>query len=89
MIVWDAIKEMREKSKRNDTFSFTFMSCNMTKGESDGVIRVMHGRFLSRESQKHHKDAELVERYIDLDTMEIRHFYQPLLMTYNGEKVTL
>jgi len=26
---------------------------------------------------------------MNLDTMQTRRFYQPLLMTFNGEKVTL
>lgn len=80
---------MRELSDRNRTFQFTFMSCNLSKAYSDGVVHVERGRLLSRESNDKHCDAEFVERYINLDTMEVRHFYQPLLMTFNGTKVTL
>ena len=32
---------------------------------------------------------EIVEAYIDLETMQCRRFYQPLLMFFNGEKVVL
>lgn len=89
MDLYDAIDEMRRLSKRNIPFGFTFMSCNQTSGTSEGVIEVRHARLLSREDSHHHKDAEMVERYLNLDTMETRHFYQPLLMTFNGEKTTL
>lgn len=80
---------MRRLSEAGETFSFTFMSCNLADGYSEGVVEVMHGRLLSREVGRYHARAEYVERYINLDTMKVRRFYQPLLMTFNGEKVTL
>ena len=89
MDVYEAIHKMRALSAEGKSFQFTFMSCNLTEGRSDGVVEVLHGRLLSRESSAHHKDAEFVERYINLDTAEPRHFYQPLLMTFNGQKLTL
>ena len=89
MNIWDAIHKMRELSERGLSFSFTFMSCNLTDGTSEGVVEVMHGRLLSREVERHHKSADYVERYINLDTLKTRRFYQPLLMTFNGEKVTI
>ncbi len=80
---------MRDKSKRGESFSFSFMSCNLTNQSSHGVVEVLNGRLLSRESVKYHKNAEIIERYINLDTMEVKHFYQPLLMTYNGVKISM
>lgn len=65
------------------------MSYNSQSGTSDGVVEVRNGRFLSREVKERHRDAEIVERYINLDTMEIRRFYQPLLMVFEGVKLTL
>ena len=89
MNVWDAIHEMRRLSEKGISFSFSFMSCNLSDGTSEGVVEVLHGRLLSREVERYHKDADIVERYINLDTMKPRRFYQPLLMTFNGEKVTI
>ncbi len=89
VIIWDAIAQMRERSGRGESFSFAFMSCNRTEGSSEGIVEVRHGRLLSREDTRHHKDADIVERYINLDTMQVRHFYQPLLMIYNGEKIQM
>lgn len=89
MDLYEAINQMREMTKENKPFSFSFMSCNTTAQESEGVIEVMHARLLRRQSKDYHRDAEMVEKYLDLDTMQARQFYQPLLMTFNGEKVTL
>ncbi len=79
---------MRELSKAGKDFSFTFMSCDTTRGRSEGIVEVLHGRLLKRE-KKDVKDGDIIERYINLDTMESRRFYQPLLMTFNGENVTM
>ena len=84
-----AIKQMRHLSKDNIPFSFAFMSYNSTKQSSDGVIYVRRARLLKREKIENHKYAECVEAYIDLDTMQCRRFYQPLLMFFNGEKISL
>lgn len=65
------------------------MSCDRTRNTSEGVVEVLHGRLLSRELGEKYQDADIIERYMNLDTMQTRRFYQPLLMTFNGEKVTL
>lgn len=80
---------MRRLSKLKIPFSFTFMSCNLSDGKSDGIIEVKKARLLQRQSEKYHKHADIVEKYMDLDTMTARQFYQPLLMTFNGIQVIL
>ena len=89
MDLYLALKEMRRLSAEKTPFSFSFMSCNLTSNSSEGVITVRRARLLKREHVKHHKNAEIVEAYLDLDTMESKRFYQPLLMTFNGQKVVL
>lgn len=89
MDLYDAIKEMRRLSSEGKSFSFTFMSYNSSKGTSEGIVSVQHGRLRKRERAEFHADAEMVEAYTDLDTMADRRFWQPLLMTFNGEKVIL
>ncbi|WP_339751127.1 hypothetical protein [Algoriphagus aquimarinus] len=34
-------------------------------------------------------NADYIEEYIDLDTMEHRRFYHPGLMTFNGKRLEL
>ena len=89
MKVYEAIREMRRLTEEGKPFSFSFMSYNSDKGTSDGIVEVRHARLRKRESAKHHRYSEYVEAYLDLDTMEPRRFYQPLLMTFNGEKTVL
>lgn len=89
MIIWDAIETMRRLSAEGKSFSFSFMSCDRSKERSEGIVEVIHGRLKSRERADKHQDADIIERYINLDTMEVRRFYQPLLMTFNGENVSM
>lgn len=89
MDLFDAIHEMRRLSKEGKPFSFSFMSCNLSKGSSDGIVEVRRAKLISRESKAYHVNADFVERYMDLDTKEPRHFYQILLLTFNGQTVTL
>lgn len=89
MDLYEALKSMRKMSVSGESFSFTFMSYNSTNQHSDGIINVRRARLLKREKLENHKHAEIVEAYINLDTMECRRFYQPLLMIFNGEKVVL
>lgn len=87
MNLFDAIKRMRELSRQNESFAFSFMSYNETAQKSDGIIEVRRARLRARTQAAHHRNAEIVEEYIDVDTGEARRFYQPLLMSLNGQKV--
>jgi hypothetical protein len=89
MKVFDAINQMRELSKKKIPFSFSFMSCNATLQTSDGIVEVRHARLRARAQEAHHANAESVEEYLNIDTGEPRRFYQPLLMSFNGQKVEL
>nr|DAN86125.1 MAG TPA: hypothetical protein [Caudoviricetes sp.]DAS26244.1 MAG TPA: hypothetical protein [Caudoviricetes sp.] len=87
MQLFEAIRRMRDLSKQELTFSFSFMSYNESAQRSEGIIEVRHARLRARTQEAHHRNAEIVEEYINIDTGEPRRFYQPLLMTFNGQKV--
>lgn len=89
MNVYEAIEKMRKLSAAGESFSFTFMSYNSSAGKSDGIVEVRHGMLRTRQSADYNKNAEYMESYIDLDTGEYRQFWQPLLMTFEGEKTIL
>lgn len=89
MNVYEAIEKMRKLSAAGESFSFTFMSYNSSAGKSDGVVEVRRGMLRARQSTDYNKNAEYMESYIDLDTGEYRQFWQPLLMTFEGEKTIL
>ena len=87
MNVYEALAEMRRLSEEDRSFSFSFMSYNSSAGRSEGIVEVRHARLRARAQDTHHRHAEIIEEYIDIDTGRARHFYQPLLMSFNGEKV--
>ena len=89
MNVFEAIKRMRELTEDGKSFSFSFMSYDSSRGKSDGVIYVRNAKLRKRESLEHHRYADMIEAYTDLDTMEPRRFYHTLFMTFNGEKLYL
>lgn len=89
MQLYDAINEMRRLSLEGQPFSFSFMSYNSSAGTSDGIVYVRQARTMARERLEFNRNAEQQERYMDLDTMQPRRFWHPLLMTLNGEKVTI
>ena len=89
MNVYEALTEMRRMSEQDICFSFSFMSYNPTKGTSDGIVYVRRGVLRHREVKEHNRNADLIEAYLDLETGEPRRFYQPLLMTFNGQKLIL
>lgn len=89
MNVYEALAEMRRLSEEGSSFSFSFMSYNPTKGTSDGIVYVRRGTLRHREAKEHNRNADLIEGYTDLETGEPRRFFQPLLMTFNGQKLIL
>lgn len=89
MNVYEAISEMRRKSDKGESFEFSFMSYNPSSGKSEGVVYVRKGILRHRETIEHNRNADLIEAYTDLETGGQRRFYQPLLMSFNGEKTIL
>jgi hypothetical protein len=89
MTVFEAITEMRRISKTDGEFSFSFMTYSRDKRHSSGVRYVSRARLnkQSREGEKELSDYML--NYVDLDTGLYRNCYQPLLMTFNGNTLTL
>lgn len=89
MDLYSAIHEMRELTKKEVPFSFTFMSYDRTRGRSSGIVSVRRAKLRPRGKEKYNEFAELQEEYLDLDTNEPRRFWHPLLMTFNGKKVSI
>ena len=87
--LFDVIHEMRRLTREGIPFSLTYMSYNETKGTSDGIIHVRSAKLRARERKEFNRNAEDQEAYLNLDTNEPRRFWHPLLMDFNGEKVTL
>ena len=80
---------MRNISQQGGEFSFSFMSYSETEGKSHGIVDVQRARLGHRIGNEKNVNAEIMERYVNLDTGEARWFYQPLLMAFNNKKVEL
>ncbi|MCL2597285.1 MAG: hypothetical protein FWD66_06455 [Paludibacter sp.] len=91
MKVFEAIHQMREMSKREQPFSFSFMSFSRTKQTSDGIVNVNRGLLRRRPAKDHSRSQyePLMENYYDLDAQADRRFWQMLLLSFNGQTVEL
>lgn len=83
-----AIQRMRDLSEKGIPFSFGFIKCNLTTGTSDGYKVV--NKALLRKGYKDNQSSKsnVLIAYTDYDNAESdRHFYLPLLMMFNGNKI--
>ena len=81
--VYEALKQMRKLSDNNIPFSITYASCNLSKGESDGVKSISKVKLrVGLSTDKGIKSQSLIG-YIDIDSNKQRWFYLPLLLTFN------
>ena len=81
--VYDALKQMRKLSNDNIPFSISFLSCNLSKGTSDGVKTIAKAKLRTGLSIENGIKSQSLIGYIDLDTDKQRWFYLPLLLTFN------
>lgn len=89
MEVYEAINQMRARSERGESFSFSFMSYSYERRKSDGVIKVLHARLRKQSRKENNRFADYMLNFIDLDTMEYGMCWQPLLMEFDGHELEL
>ena len=89
LTVYDAIEQMRKISKAKGFFSFSFMSYSETKQESSGVVEFSKARLTASDKEEFNKNHDVMLNFVDLMTGEPKRCYQPLLMTFNGQKLEL
>jgi len=89
LTVYDALKQMRRRSANDQPSSFSFMSYNRKQQSTHGIVEVRRGILKRRTKEATFDNTEIIEEYIDLDTLEHRRFYQPTLLTFNGQKLSL
>lgn len=86
--VYDAIRQMRQISKKQGSFSMVFMSLSRSRGTSDGIVEIRNARLRPQDAPGS-KYGDYMLNYVDLDTGEANHMWQPLLMYFNGQKIRL
>ena len=89
MKLYDAINKMRQLTAEGKSFSMSFMSFNSSEHKSEGVVEVERARLRKKADAKTYRNADFLIPYEDLDRGEARQFYLPLLMVFNGEKITI
>ena len=82
--VYDALKQMRKLSNDNIPFSFSFVSCNLTKGTGGEVKTITTAKLRTGLSLEKGIKSQSLIGYIDLETNKQRWFYLPLLLTFNN-----
>ncbi|MEI6865788.1 hypothetical protein [Flavicella sp.] len=87
----DALRCMRELSEVNIPFALGFFRCSTTMNSSEGGYKVVRKAILRRGYRDNQSNkSDVLIAYIDYDdraTDKNRHFYYPLLMMFNGQKV--
>lgn len=87
MTVYEAIHKMRQLSEKGQAFAFSYMSYSLTRGESHGEVEVEHGLLVKNPKEQKSSYDDCMLTYRNQDTGEARHFWQPLLMSFDHEPI--
>jgi hypothetical protein len=85
--VYDALKQMRVLSTDNIPFSFSFVTCDLSKRCSNGVKEVRKAKLRTGLTQEKGIKSKSLIGYVDLETNQNRWFYLPLLIKFNQFEV--
>lgn len=98
MTVYEAIRQMRQLTARNQSFALSYMTYSMQRHESHGEVVCEHALLVknprptsSSAMSSCHDDftcQDFMLTYRDQDTGEARHFWQPLLLSFNHQLLT-
>lgn len=85
--MYAALRQMRDLSDQNVPFTFSFVSCNLTRGTSDGVKVVKKGKLRRGFASDKSKKSSSLIGYVDVETGKNRWFYLPLLLSFNNQDI--
>lgn len=89
MVIYEAINEMRRCSERGESFSFAFMSYSYERRKSDGIVKIERARLRKQSRKENNRFSDYMLNFIDMDTMEYKMCWQPLLLEFNGHELEL
>jgi len=87
MTVYEAIHQMRELTAKGQPFALSFMTYSMQKRESHGESACEHALLVKNEKKGDDSLNNYILTFRDQDTGEARHFWQPLLMSFNHQMI--
>ena len=84
---------MRQLTAKGQPFALSFMTFSMSRHESHGEVEVEHALLVKNpkpattpgESSPGSTYQDFMLTFRDQDTQEARHFWQPLLLSFNHE----
>lgn len=89
MEIYEAIRQMKEKSERGEVFSFAFMSYSYERNKSQGIIKIEHARLRKQSTLETNRFADYMLNFIDTDTLEYGMCWQMLLLEFDGNELEL
>ena len=87
--LYDAIKEMRRLSQRDESFSFVHATWNCDSCTTNGMRHVNRARLRPAAKGDDLVYSDLKLFYMDEELNEPRNCWQMLIMYFNGKKVIL
>lgn len=89
MNIYEAIRQMKIKNERGETFSLAFMSYSYERSKSNGVVKVEHAKLRKRSTKEVNRFADYMLNFIDVDTLEYGMCWQLLLLEFDGHELEL
>lgn len=87
MTVYEAIQQMRLMTARKQPFAMSYMSYSRQRGESHGEVEVEHALLIKNPKTDDEDVQNFMLTYRDQDTGEAKHFWQPLLMSFERRTI--
>ena len=84
MNVFEAIRQMKVLTDKGKTFSFSFMSYSIDKNKSHGIVTVEHAKLRAGNRKDRTRYNDYLLNFVDMDTLEEKTCWQPLLLEFNG-----
>ena len=88
MTVYEAIHQMRRLTAKGTPFALSYMTYSQSRRESHGEVACEHALLVKNENTNDDSLQNFMLTYRDQDTGEARHFWQPLLMSFNHKPLT-
>lgn len=92
MTVYEAIHQMRQLSERKQSFALSYMTYSRQSGKSHGPVACEHALLVKNQKPAvgcaaavPQPSQDYMLTYRDQDTGEARHFWQPLLLSFNHQ----
>ena len=93
MTVYEAIHQMRQLTQEDRPFALSYMTYSMQSRKSHGEVTCEHALLVKNPAPPYPQapvppSQDFMLTYRDQDTGEARHFWQPLLMSFNHQPLT-